>query len=143
MIFKSAKSPPEPFPTHRPTNPFVRSQEGVGRSVGGERLTRLFCIADEDAHLGAGDDNAHMEPGIGVRRGTHGLFEDPRTFGSQLLPRIRGLRYVLYGVGVSREVVRPEVERAEVDSVVRRCIHPMKRNTDEALSLYVLASDVH
>ena len=37
MIFKSAKSPPEPFPTHRPTNPFVRPLNWV--------TTRLGCFA--------------------------------------------------------------------------------------------------
>ena len=51
----------------------------------------LFRVAYEDTHLGTRDDDAHMEPSVGVRRGTHGLLEDPGPLGSQLLPRIHGM----------------------------------------------------
>src|SRR6266480_77972 len=83
-----------------------------------------------------------MEPRVRVRRGIDGLFEDSRPLGSQLLPRIRGMRYVLYGVAVPRRVFRAEVERPQVNRVVRRAIDPMKGDTDKALPLHVFASDV-
>src|SRR5213083_1024267 len=92
----------------------------------GDHQTGLFRVADEDAHLGTRDDDAHMEPPVGVGRGTHGLLEGSRPLGSQLLPRIRGMRYVLYGVAVSRGVRSLEIERAEVDRIIRRAVHPMK-----------------
>src|SRR5216684_3280437 len=79
---------------------------------------------------------------VRIRRGTHGLLEDSGPLGSQPLPRIRRMRDVLYGVAVSRRVRRPEIERAEVDRIVRRAIYPMEGDTDKALSLHVLASDV-
>src|SRR6266516_2564120 len=102
----------------------------------------LFRIADEDAHLWTRDDHTHMEPRVRVRRGIDGLFEDSRPLGSQLLPRIRGMRDVLYGVAASRRVFGLEVERAEVDGVIGRAIDPMKRNTDKALSVHVFAFEV-
>src|SRR2546429_9702545 len=34
----------------------------------GDHQTGLFRVADEDAHLGTRDDDAHMEPSVGVRR---------------------------------------------------------------------------
>src|SRR2546426_7686570 len=46
MILRSAKSPPEPFPTHRPTNPFVRSLSWV--------TTRLGCFASPTKTLTLG-----------------------------------------------------------------------------------------
>src|SRR5438046_10060537 len=80
-----------------------------------------------------------MEPRVRVRRGIDGLFEDSRPLGSQLLPRIGGMRDVLYGVAASRRVFGREVERAEVDGVIGGPIDPMKRNTDKALPLPVFA----
>src|SRR5438552_2314592 len=108
----------------------------------GDHQTGLFRVADEDAHFGTRDDHAHMEPSVGVRRGTHGLLEGSRPLGSQLLPCIGRMRYVLYGVAVPRRVFRAEVERTQVNRVVRRAIEPMKGDTDKALPLYVFASDV-
>src|SRR6185437_12844104 len=108
----------------------------------GDHQTRLFRVGDEDTHLGTRDHHAHMEPRVGVGRGTHGLLEDSRPFGAKLLPRIGWLRYVLYRVAVPRRVIRPEVERAEVNRVIRRAIEPMKGDADKALPLHVLAPDV-
>src|SRR4029077_1002555 len=70
------------------------------------------------------------------------LLEHPGPLRSQLLPRIGGMRYVLYGVAVSGRVCSAEIERAEVDRVVRRAIDPMKSDAHEALPLDVLASHV-
>src|SRR3989441_4841875 len=70
------------------------------------------------------------------------LLEGSRPLGSQLLPCIGRMRYVLYGVAVPRRVFRAEVERTQVNRVVRRAIEPMKGDTDKALPLYVFASDV-
>src|SRR5437870_8798069 len=108
----------------------------------GDHQTGLFRVADEDAHLGTRDDDAHMEPSVGVRRGTHGLLEGSRPLGSQLLPCIGRMRYVLYGVAVPRRVFRAEVERTQVNRVVPRAIEPIKGDTVKALPLYVFASDV-
>src|SRR5205823_10744489 len=98
--------------------------------------TRLLRIADEDAHLWTRDDHTHMEPRVRVRRGIDGLFEDSRPLGSQLLPRIRGMRYVLYGVAASCRVFGPAVEGAEVDRLVGRAIDPMQGDIEKALSLH-------
>src|SRR5256884_2786103 len=135
MIFRSAKSPPEPFPTHRPTNPFVRSLSWV--------TTRLGCFASptKTLTLGLATTTRTWNQALGSG-GTHGLLECCRPLVSQLLPCIGRLRYVLYGVAVPRRVFRAEVERTQVNRVVRRAIEPMKGDTDKALPLHVFASDV-
>src|SRR5690242_10152686 len=43
---------------------------------------------------------------------------------------------------MSHRVVGLEIERAEVNGVVRRVVHSVKRHTHEALPLHVLAPDV-
>src|SRR5687767_14683202 len=80
-----------------------------------------------------------MEPGARIRHGFDGLFVLPRVVCSQLLPRMSGLGDVLHGAKNPCLVFSLEVERTEVDRVVGRPIDAMKRHTDEARALNVLA----
>jgi hypothetical protein len=105
----------------------------------GDDQAGLFCVADENAHLRTCHNETGMEPGVRIRHGFDGLFVMPRTVCSQLLPRMSGMGDVLHGAKDPCGVFSLEVKRTEVDRVVSRAIDAMKRHTDEAGTLNVLA----
>jgi hypothetical protein len=83
-----------------------------------------------------------MEPAIRIGHGINGFLVFSRVLSSQLLPRVRGVRYVLDGADSPCRVLGLEVERTEVDRVIGQAIQAMKRNPDETLLLNILAPDI-
>src|SRR5262245_57513957 len=108
MMVRLAKSPPELFPTQRPTKPFLRFAQQIYCQ------TRVLRVADEDAHLRVRNDNACAEPSLWIRYRIHRLLVFSRLFRAQLLPRVDRKRVVLDGVAAADGVGGFEIEWAEV-----------------------------
>src|SRR4051794_18563344 len=80
-----------------------------------------------------------MEPVVRIRHRFDWFLVLPRVVFSEFLPRMRRMGDVLHGTKGPCLVFSLEVERTEVDRVVGRAIDAMKRYTDEACALNVLA----
>ncbi len=89
-------------------------------------------IVDEDAHLGMGDHDPDMHPSGRIGGRINRVLELLRSFRPELLPRVGRVGYVLHRVVASRRIRRSEIERAEIDGVVRFLIEPVKSDADKA-----------
>ena len=129
---KLAKSPPEVLPTQIPTRPFLRSLSWL--------TVRQGSVASPTKTLTfrAGDNHARMEPSVRSGTGVTGFSSSP----GGLLAASATDEWDGRCKARAKDpclVFSLEVERTEVDRVVGRAIDAMKRHTDEARALNVLA----
>lgn len=89
-----------------------------------------------------GEDDARVEPAVGIGGRVDRLLELAGPLGAQPLPRVGGVRDVLDRVGPPLRLGGPEVERAEVDRVERRPVDDVERDAEEAPLGHVLALQV-
>src|ERR1035441_9613781 len=93
--------------------------------------TRLARAVDEHADFRLLDDDFRVKPRIAIGRGVDDLFILAGLLLAQALPTPVRMRYVLHGVGLPVCALGPEVERAEIDDIVRLFIHDSKSDSYE------------
>ena len=107
-----------------------------------DRQARLRRAVHEDLDSAAREDDARMEPRVGIRRRFDRLLELARPLRPQALPRVGGMRDVLDRVCPLLRGAGAEVERPEVHRVERRPVDDVEGDAEEALLGDVLALQV-
>lgn len=80
---------------------------------------RWFCgVINKYNNFFGGDDDAGVEPIVGIRRWCDGFFIDAVLFGAKSLPVKVWNAHVLYGVDAAFVILCAEVEGAKVYGVV-------------------------
>jgi hypothetical protein len=98
--------------------------------------------SSEYLNLCAAHDDPERDPVGWHQRRIDGVLEFLREFLAQARPVVLWQGDVLHGVLVPRRICGAEVERSQIDDLVRVVILSVKRNADEALLKHVTPADI-
>src|SRR5262249_12685550 len=83
-----------------------------------------------------------MKPPVRVRHRIHGILILVWVLGPQFLPLVDRTGYVLNRVAAPDRIFGPEIERTEVDRIVRRAVNAMERDAHKTLLPNVTTPDI-